>query len=987
MPLAPTINLEARRTIEKAFKDLESTVSASDRISLQNTTLDDVRKAAHLVEDELAARQSLRNMRRLEPLFTGLEYYSKTIEVLCNGTPYMPWIWAPIKLVLKISSDYVEAFEKIMKVYGQIAEPLKRFEKLNRAFCGDKDVQQTLATFYSDILKFHKEAYQFIRRSSWRLLFLTSWGRFQRRFEGIIQDLKAHENLVDKMAAATNIAESKDWRKDMRQKLEAWRQQQLDKIAKEETEEVTRQYLAITSYLKVDDSINAKIFDAIASEAVESAGTSSWILKQPEILAWLRCQPSSTFILLHGRPGSGKSVLATQIVQFLQASQQSLVMSHFCTYAYEESMDYDKLLKSLLLQLIRSDKDLIDYVYDMLLRKSKVPSSKVVEALILDSVHGLDECDQATQSKVTKLMKRMVSAAFSSGSTICKVMLSSRNSPAITKTAKQSQIVCLSNENKHLEKAIEAYALHRLTLLEMELSQLQVTPDDISDLSCRIAKRAEDYLANNMFLQREEVLSAPEALPRALQQFYEKILTQITSHFDERSLERMKLIFEWIAFAKRPLRKAEFRSALAFSSGNPDTGELAPQYLFDKCSPLIEERCDSTFAFIHVSVRDYLESSDSIMTIDESSSIRSHGQAIAACLISGLQTFTPSYPEHKRQLRVLRGIHAFHTYASQYWVHYVLDTCNSPEANHGSDFLTLCSDLCDKFNPAPDTCHSADIGTLTCLDPRLAAVHFADRSLGAVVQRILEQERNQYLEEPSPADDSVSDLVEVTSLKSLLNNYQRTIRQLLSLPGCAGVSLHDLERFRQEFRTSAFTCHLPSCRRSVEGFETHSLLVAHESSHRRILCEAQGCLYPPFTSIEALQRHHRKHHDLQAASTRRKIIREAPTPPAGSKNFIMTTNIKSQLPAVLVRYLQNEETINQLSRDPENEYIFNKIRNDNRKALLDSMLPEQRDIVSALTPDKLAEVMRRWATKTAEKKQILANPEVDGTSNLPNLYP
>ncbi|KAF5549123.1 NACHT domain-containing protein [Fusarium mexicanum] len=629
MPLPPAINLDARRTIEKAFKDLERTVSVNDRIDLQDTTLDDVRKAAHLVEDELAARQSLRNMRRLEPLFTGLEYYSKTIEVLCNGTPYMPWIWAPIKLVLKISSDYVEAFEKIIKVYGQIAEPLARFQKLNRAFYSDKDVQQTLATFYSDILEFHKEAYQFVRRGSWRLLFRTSWGRFQRRFDGIIQDLKAHEKLVDKMALATNIAESKGWRKEMRQKMETWRQEQVDRMAKEETEEVTRQYLAITSYLKVDESVNAKIFDAIATEAVESVGTSSWILNQSEMQGWLKRLPSSTFILLHGRPGSGKSVLATQIVQFLRTSQQSLTMSHFCTYAYEESMDYDKLLKSFLLQLIRSDKDLIDYVYDILLRKSKIPSSKVVEALILDSVRassldpsrtryihividGLDECDQATQSRATKLMKRMVSAAFSSGSTICKVLLSSRSSPAITKAAKQSQIVCLSNENKNLEKAIEAYALHRLSLLERELSQLQVTPGDISDLSCRIAKRAEgmflwarlvlDYLANNMFLKREEILSAPEVLPRALQQLYEKILTQITSHFDERSLERIKLILEWIAFAKRPLRKAEFRSALAFSSGNPDTSELAPQYLFDRCSPLIEERSDSTFAFIHVSL-------------------------------------------------------------------------------------------------------------------------------------------------------------------------------------------------------------------------------------------------------------------------------------------------------------------------------------------------------------------------------------------------
>lgn len=41
-------------------------------------------------------------MQRLVPLFTGLGYYAKSIEVVCNGTPYLPWIWAPIKLILKV---------------------------------------------------------------------------------------------------------------------------------------------------------------------------------------------------------------------------------------------------------------------------------------------------------------------------------------------------------------------------------------------------------------------------------------------------------------------------------------------------------------------------------------------------------------------------------------------------------------------------------------------------------------------------------------------------------------------------------------------------------------------------------------------------------------------------------------------------------------------------------------------------------------------
>jgi hypothetical protein len=76
------------------------------------------------------------------------------------------------------------------------------------------------------------------------------------------------------------------------------------------------------------------------------------------------------------------------------------------------------------------------------------------------------------------------------------------------------------------------------------------------------------------------------------------------SRFDQRSAERMRCIFGWIAFAKRPLRKTEFRSALALAQGNPDVDEIVPQYIFDLCTPLIEERQDTTFSFIHGSVKE-----------------------------------------------------------------------------------------------------------------------------------------------------------------------------------------------------------------------------------------------------------------------------------------------------------------------------------------------------------------------------------------------
>ena len=151
--------------MKTAYEDLERTITPADSRDFCRKTLQDVRMAAIEIETQLAARQSLRNMRRLMPLFKGLEHYSKVIDVLCNGTPYLPWIWAPITLILRVASEYVEAFEQVIKGYSRIAASLGRFEILSDAFAGDQDFQQTLAVFYADILQFHKHAYKFVRRS------------------------------------------------------------------------------------------------------------------------------------------------------------------------------------------------------------------------------------------------------------------------------------------------------------------------------------------------------------------------------------------------------------------------------------------------------------------------------------------------------------------------------------------------------------------------------------------------------------------------------------------------------------------------------------------------------------------------------------------------------------------------------------------------------------------------------------------------------
>lgn len=91
--LSATADCQALAQIEEAFTRFQNIVNHDDTRQFHSTQLQDVRAAALEIQKRLAAKRSSRNLRRLQPLLDGLAHYSKAIEVLCNGTPYLPWVW------------------------------------------------------------------------------------------------------------------------------------------------------------------------------------------------------------------------------------------------------------------------------------------------------------------------------------------------------------------------------------------------------------------------------------------------------------------------------------------------------------------------------------------------------------------------------------------------------------------------------------------------------------------------------------------------------------------------------------------------------------------------------------------------------------------------------------------------------------------------------------------------------------------------------
>ncbi|KAI0840034.1 hypothetical protein F5Y06DRAFT_246496 [Hypoxylon sp. FL0890] len=902
MPLKPAISALARQTIRAAFEELDHTITPADSRDFPNTTLHHVRKAALNIENQLAARQSLRNMRRLEPLFKGLEHYAKVVDVLCNGTPYLAWIWAPITLILRVASEYVEAFEQIIKGYSKIAETLKRFEVLSDAFSSNKDFQQTLAVFYADILQFHKHAYKFVRRKSWKLLFLTTWGRFQRRFNDILEDMERHGTLVDKEAQAYHISEVQQLQHD----IYAWKEESREKTSRFEEEQAAKQYQSIISWLKADESDQLAIFDSISAEGSKYPGTCDWALKNKKIVSFLKHKPETSILWLQGGPGSGKSVLSTQLVNFMKAAKM-FVVYHFCMHSYTSSTTYEQMLRSMLLQILRKDCDLIAHVYEKCVLEKKAPAIPALERLLhtlLTSisqeprqneyiwivVDGLNECDIQRQSSVATLINHITSRTSSSARATCKVLISSRMSPALSSRLRKRQVLFLAEEKESIGLAIRHYTSQRLVSLQEKFNQLHVSSSEVEDIRDEITKKSDgmflyarlvlDFLDNKIFFKGCEVKASVNELPEKLSDFYRKILTQILVRLDPQSVHRVKSIFCWVAFARRPLKKIEFLSAISFSTGDPDIAHLAPTYILDICGSLVEERRDNTLAFIHVSVKEFLQSSSSGLVIDEREAVAEHGIATITCLLSGLDVFAKASQNDTKYLRVARGLHGFHVYSTEYWIEYLLSHATTTPSRTTSVIFDLAGKLAENLNGLRD--HSTEVQD--SLDPISQ-----DRRLASLQNPLLRKEVGRALfarslkgfesghQTNGPADKfgASNSLPSKDGISVMLASYEESVKFLLTQNDYPGVSAEELETFKSQFRASAYTCRLGSCPRATCGFDSEALRLDHEMSHLpRIRCNFPGCQSPPFVSTQALNNHLKKYHVSQPA---RKSIRRIST--------------------------------------------------------------------------------------------------------------
>ena len=103
MAALPSDSAQASLIIVDAVERFRQSLSAEHKREIETTSIKDVIDAIAVIQQDLLKRRANRNLRKLQPFVQALGNYGDSLNVIINGlSPYMPFIWGPIKVTLQV---------------------------------------------------------------------------------------------------------------------------------------------------------------------------------------------------------------------------------------------------------------------------------------------------------------------------------------------------------------------------------------------------------------------------------------------------------------------------------------------------------------------------------------------------------------------------------------------------------------------------------------------------------------------------------------------------------------------------------------------------------------------------------------------------------------------------------------------------------------------------------------------------------------------
>jgi hypothetical protein len=862
-------------TAKKAFDNLKKVLTPDDLDDFENTSVEQVWEAAREIERQQAARVSLRNVRRIEPVIRSFESYAATIEVFCQGFSPLSFVWGPIKLFLLLARQYENVLETILQAYKDIGEALPRIELLRQAFGETPNFQRVLALVYTDLLDFHQQAYKSFRRRGWNIWFAVDWGLFERRFKSILSRLAAHCAIADKEAAAIHVLEASRARAASRLEHDEYEERRCNQMTRD-----------VFSWLSAEEDGQEEYLHRLAD--LRQPETCNWILKHEDLRPWLDEKKDYPLVWMTAIPGAGKSIICSLIIEHLQRSEEENVLYYFCGHRSPDIDLCSQTLRTLAVQMLQQNNSLAPLIHQAYLLKgstrSRITMKKLLKDMFQDAkstrvvIDGLDERDLGFQKD---LLNSLLELQRDSEKKL-KILLSSRREPQIDKALRQKIHIPLDGRTG---EGLKLYIQHSIQELR------EWFPDFRTELLDRIETRLQEK-AKGMFLwvrlvvamlkdqaTQDEFESAIEQLPDGLEEAYGRILLRFKV-LSPPLQDRVYRILFWACAAFRPVKLEEVIDGIALKPGQTLLSKAsrvnnAQRDILDLCAPIIERRQGGVLELVHFSAREFLLDDKSGPFIHAS---QAHVSIAFSCITNLTSTFAvvPRLSDGQSQQDVERmivlGAFGLQRYAHHFWSEHVISYLATVglEEEYDANFTTLAACMesfsrvrKDQSQPSDsfpqDGLSAHELGCLRKLSTR-------PRLLALLYDWLIFKKRLPELERAAPnlTTQHQWQLEKDSTYLSLIDYQLRCTTETLASMNSGELPTHidnnEFAAFQARLGFDSFLCRYRSC---GHAFPSISIRNVHEGSHEPsfpcLKCDFSG---RGFTSRAALDKHLQKYHKL-----------------------------------------------------------------------------------------------------------------------------
>lgn len=139
--------------------------------------------------------------------------------------------------------------------------------------------------------------------TAWKMVFDSLWKTFNLRFQGILESLRKHRDLIDQEANSVDIAEAKAWRRQQLGLINTWRAERAEETDRLERDRQTSATRAAMTWIGAGEEQEDQFAKVLRASNDDHR---HWALEEAKFMSWLaEGKDLSTVLWLNGKPGAG----------------------------------------------------------------------------------------------------------------------------------------------------------------------------------------------------------------------------------------------------------------------------------------------------------------------------------------------------------------------------------------------------------------------------------------------------------------------------------------------------------------------------------------------------------------------------------------------------------------------------------------------------------------------------------------------------------